>query len=578
MNNKKIIVFLVLILTAVYGFGQAGVLRDYVGLISIRYHQDVVDYMGKFKESFEKKGYSNAAKSIDNYLKGLSGSGFIYVGPDGSSYILTNAHVVAQSDSLSITFEKLDGSKTIYEGLRVLYVDEEEDIAILGFESGKKPFTQALSFSTDPVDEGTDIFAAGFPGLGNTAIWQFSRGNVSNAAVRLPKSSDSDETIGPYIQHTAQIDPGNSGGPLLVASSDVLSGYAVVGINSLSARRRQAANYAIPVNKIQAFLDAALSQEPVNERGLIAKKVDDFLGGLKANKAVYDHIAKFLSNSGTASNAEYAISELLDKAPRTVLEDVDSTFINDPVSGMAAAVAWNIENSMRSKSGSLKIALDSITSNDMGGFYVDFNVNDAIVRSEWIKEYGVYRMDKYGESITGDKSLLADKEKKKEQDKALKTDFSATIGAGYAYVLDYGSALHASLQFMSPFYSGFDLYYGFGEKEYFQFGMNIGYAHAIRLGTFALIPYGDLGLAYVSSKASKATLPSKGLWYDDDLDTGFGFGVAFNLRAGMMFTSAKVPGLFGRLFYQHNLPFIKDKNNAIKGHGIIGIGIGYGFH
>jgi len=219
-------------------FGQAGALRDYVGLLSIHYHPDVIAYMGKFKASFEKKGYTNAAKAIDNYLKGLSGTGFVYVAADGTCYVLTNEHVVTQSESLSVTFEKQDGSKTVYDRLKVLYVDEEKDLAILVFDAGIKPFARGLSFAAKTVDEGADIFAAGFPGLGNTAIWQFSRGNVSNASVRLPKSSDSDEIIGPYIQHTAQIDPGNSGGPLLVAAQGVQTGYAVVGINTLSANSR----------------------------------------------------------------------------------------------------------------------------------------------------------------------------------------------------------------------------------------------------------------------------------------------------------------------------------------------------
>ena len=566
MFHRRILIVLIFLLSAAFCFGQAGALRDYVGLISIRYHPDVISYMGKFRDSFEKKGYSNAAKSIDDYLKGLSGSGFVYVAPDGTCYVLTNEHVIAQSESLSITFEKLDGSKTIYEGLKVFYIDEEHDLALLVFDSEVKPFTQSLSFNTKQVDEGIDVFAAGFPGLANTAIWQFSRGTVSNAAVRLPKSSDSDETFGPFIQHTAQIDPGNSGGPLLAATEGVPTGYAVIGINTLSAFRRQAANYAIPVNQIQTFIDQALSREPVNERELITKKVDDFLKGLKANRAVYDHIAKFLSNGCTASNAEYAVSELLDRAPRTVLQDIDNTFSNDPVSGMGSAVGWYIEQSMRSKSGAIRISLNSISPDDRGGFNVEFNVDDQIVNSVWIKEYGVYRMNTYGDSVTGDKSLLDEKKKKKEQDEALRTDYQLAISAGYAHVLDYGPALHVGLRFMSPMTYGFDLFYGFGDKEYFQFGMNIGYAHPIRMETVALMPFGELGIAYLSSKASKA---------GDSFD-GFGFAAGLTLKAGLMFTTSKAPGLFARAFYQHSLPFMKDRNESIKHHGIVGVSIGYG--
>jgi serine protease Do len=563
MKNRIFLALVLFFLSMAFCFGQAGALRDYVGLISIHYHPDVVAYMGKFKERFEKKGYTNAAKAIDNYLKGLSGTGFVYVAPDGTCYVLTNEHVIAQSETLSITFEKQDGSKTIYDRLKVLYADEEKDLAILVFDAGVKPFTRGLGFNAKTVDEGADVYAAGFPGLGNTVIWQFSRGNVSNASVRLPKSFDGDETIGPYIQHTAQIDPGNSGGPLLVTAQGVLTGYAVVGINTLSARGRQAANYAIPADQVRAFIDAALSKKPVNEKELIAKRVDDFVKGLKVNKAVYGHISKFLSNSCTASNAEYAISELLDKASRAVLDDIDRTFTYDPAAGMNAAVAWKIENSMRSKSGAIKINLDSINPNDKGGFDVIFNVNDKNVKSEWIKEYGVYRMNSYGELADGGgKNLLEEKEKKKAQDKALKTDFDFLLCGGYAYNMEYGSALNASVKYTSTTTYGLEVFYGLGESEYLKFGFNVGFIIPIRLGTFGLMPFLDVGPSYISTKESKKS-------YGIDL-----FPFCFSAKGGMMFTFAKAPGVFGRLFYEYNF---SPMDFTFKNHGILGLSVGYGF-
>jgi len=574
MRRRLSVVLVLFFLAGTLCFGQAGALRDYVGLISINYHPDVVAYMGKFKDTFEKKGYPDAAKAIDNYLKGLSGSGFVYVAPDGTSYVLTNEHVIAQSDSLSITFEKLDGSKTTYDRLKVLSVDEDKDLAILVFDAGIKPFSQGLSFSAKPAEEGSDVFAAGFPGLGNAAIWQFSKGTVSNAAARIPKTYNSDETIGPYIQHTAQIDPGNSGGPLLVAAQGVPAGYAIVGINTLSAIQRQAANYAIPADRVQAFIDTALGGAPVNDQELIAKKVDDFTKGLMANKAVYNHIAGFLSNNCTASNAEYAISEVLDKAPQTVQKDIFTAFSHDPVDGMNAAVAWNIENSMRSKSGAIKISLDSINSGGNGGFNVIFNVNDALIKSQWVKEYGVYRMDTYGEAITGNKTLLEDKQKKKAQDKNLRTDFGFGIYAGYAYVFDYGSAFNASLIFAGSHPFIYDINFIMGQKGYFQLGIDLGFYGPIRMNGSALMPFGMLGVHYISTDATKAGADRYRNSFDSDPDSSFGFAVGLSLKGGLMFTTSAVPGLFGQAFFDYNFTFF---NSNIKNVPMVGIGIGYGF-
>ena len=574
MFKRCILAFALFLLFVSAGFAQAGLLRNYVGIINIKYHPDVTAYMGKIKEVFEKRGFSNAARAIDEYLKGLSGSGFVYVAEDGSCYVLTNEHVASQSESLSITFEKQDGSKTIYERLKVLFVDEEKDLALLVFDNGIKPFTEGLSFYTKPIDEGLDVFAAGFPGLGNMAVWQFSRGIISNVAARIPKESGNDETIGPYIQHTAQIDPGNSGSPLLVADEGVPTGYAVIGINTLSAFARQAANYAIPIEDVNSFIKTALEGNDVSDTDLIARKVDEFVNGLSVNKAVYGHIAKFLSNNCAAANAEFAISELFEKAPRTVLEDISHIFANDPVSGMTAAVAWQIENSMRSNTGSLKISLDSINPNYKGGFDVNFFVNDVLVKSEWIKEYGIFRMDTFGDSVTGDKSLVTNKEKRREQDKALRTDSNVSISAGYAYIFSQGSAMHIALRLFKPFTYGMDFYYAF-ETKYLHFGANFGYGYAIRMNKFALTPFGEIGFAVMTSSESKKD-KEEDIWgYSDNI--GFKFAVAGSIKGGFIFTTAAVPGLFGRVFYEHDFTFFKDKNGAIKNHGIVGAAIGYAF-
>jgi hypothetical protein len=120
-----------------------------------------------------------------------------------------------------------------------------------------------LAFAGAPAEEGTDVFAAGFPGLGFEQIWQFSKGIVSNARMRLPRDPVEDAEVnetrfGPFIQHTAPIDSGNSGGPLLVAQAGVPIGYAVAGINARTATRRAATFFAIPADRVLAYINAAI--------------------------------------------------------------------------------------------------------------------------------------------------------------------------------------------------------------------------------------------------------------------------------------------------------------------------------
>ncbi|MDR1250508.1 MAG: serine protease, partial [Treponema sp.] len=294
---------------ATFCFGQTEGLRDYVGLINQSFHPDIVSYLGKFRTEFEQRGNKDAARGIDNYLKGGSGTGFIYVAPDGANYIITNHHVITQAYDISVTFEKQDGLKVKYEGLRIVAADEDLDIALLAFPRGGRPFAGGLAFLDRPVNEGEDVYSAGFPALGTASLWQLGRGMVSNAHVEFPEDDRDEKSriMGPYIQHTAQVDPGNSGGPLLVPVPGLPAGYAVAGINTLSARFRQAANFSIPTDRIKAFLDSALISKPEDERRRLDARLNAFIDGLAAPRAVYDHIARYLSNACTAENAEYAL-------------------------------------------------------------------------------------------------------------------------------------------------------------------------------------------------------------------------------------------------------------------------------
>jgi hypothetical protein len=61
-----------------------------------------------------------------------------------------------------------------------------------------------------------------------------------------------------------------------------------------------------------------------------------------------------------------------------------------------------------------------------------------------------------------------------------------------------------------------------------------------------------------------------GAYFGDN--ESFGFGIGFPLKAGLMFTFAKIPGLFLNTYYSYNIALI---NKNINNHHIIGAGIGY---
>jgi serine protease Do len=588
MSRRSIILGFILLFIADFAFGQTSALRDYVGMISQGFHPDIISFLQKLKSELDKKGYTAAARSLETFMKGDSGTGFVYVGSDGKNYILTNYHVISQAHTLSITFETMDGEKTKFSDLQIIAADEDIDIALLAFAGGHNPFKQGLSLINRPIEEGEDVYSAGFPGAGSVLIWQLGRGIISNASVRLPPEDENDKAVGPYIQHTAQVDAGKSGGPLLIQTQGVPTGYAVAGINTLSLRRRQAANYSIPATRVRSFLDASLKPPEADQRSILEERVNAFIKGLSSPRVVYPHIAQFLSNTGAGENAEYAINELFEKASRLVRDNI---FDRDIVSAFAYSVAWTIENSLRSKSGSISIKLNSINPGEDGSYRVSFDVNDASVDSLWVNEYGIWRIRSFGTTASGDKTLSEKKEKEKAKVKTdtarLKHEPNFMLSAGLTTLfVSAGSAAAPTTDLKVAF--GADITYkinknlgiglrGYFGKDFTQVEIGGGGYLPIKISSVALTPFINAGAGMMFTLNPNYTSSS---WGESKKNMQFGVSA----RAGLIFTTSWVPGLFLHASYQFNLytnfKFGSSdsgyKKGLIKPH-LIYIGAGYSF-
>jgi serine protease Do len=159
-------------------------------------------------------------------FKGL-GSGFI-ISSDG--LILTNAHVVREAKDVTV---KLSDRREFTA--KVLGSDTTTDIAVLRINATGLPVVRL----GDPrqLEVGDPVLAIGAPyGLEQTA----TQGIVSAKGRSLPGDS-----VVPFIQTDAAVNPGNSGGPLFDGSG------AVVGINAQIYSQSggfQGLSFAIPIN------------------------------------------------------------------------------------------------------------------------------------------------------------------------------------------------------------------------------------------------------------------------------------------------------------------------------------------
>jgi S1-C subfamily serine protease len=164
------------------------------------------------------------------------GSGFII---DTKGYILTNNHVVAKAQKITVTMANGERISATLVGR-----DPSSDLAVIKIPSRHVNVVAFLGDS-DKIRVGQKAIAIGNPfGLSHT----LTTGIVS-ALNRGIRTADGNQ-IEDLIQTDAAINPGNSGGPLLNSSGEV------IGINtaiySLSGGY-QGIGFAIPINTARSI-------------------------------------------------------------------------------------------------------------------------------------------------------------------------------------------------------------------------------------------------------------------------------------------------------------------------------------
>ncbi|MFH0951997.1 MAG: trypsin-like peptidase domain-containing protein [Patescibacteria group bacterium] len=173
-----------------------------------------------------------------------SGSGFI-ISADG--LILTNKHVVSQE---KVDYSVLLPNGTSYDA-EIIALDPTNDLAFLDIEANDLP-TVTLGDS-DSLVTGQTVIAIG------NALGQYentvTRGIISGLSrtIEAGGSGGLSETLEDTIQTDAAINLGNSGGPLLNITGQV------VGVNTAISTQGQLIGFAIPIN--QAKTDIASIQK-----------------------------------------------------------------------------------------------------------------------------------------------------------------------------------------------------------------------------------------------------------------------------------------------------------------------------
>jgi serine protease Do len=168
------------------------------------------------------------------------GSGVIV---DARGYILTNYHVVAGADKLTIRL--FDGKEL---NGRVQGTDPKTDLAVVYVEAQDLPV--AILGDSEKLQVGEWAIAIGSPfGLEETVTV-----GVISAKGRTGLGTGTYED---FIQTDASINPGNSGGPLVNIDGEV------IGINAMIIQPGQGIGFAIPINLAKSIMMELIKQGKV---------------------------------------------------------------------------------------------------------------------------------------------------------------------------------------------------------------------------------------------------------------------------------------------------------------------------
>ena len=180
------------------------------------------------------------------------GSGFV-INEDG--YILTNNHVVAESDEIVVNF-----SDTHKYPAKIVGVDSKTDVAVIKIET-KGKLSYAPLGDSDVLQVGDWVMAVGNP----FALSHTVTAGIVSAKGRVIGAGPYDD----FIQTDASINPGNSGGPLFNTRGEV------VGINTAIFAGGQGLGFAIPINMAKRLIPQLVEKGKITNRGWLGVQIQE---------------------------------------------------------------------------------------------------------------------------------------------------------------------------------------------------------------------------------------------------------------------------------------------------------------
>lgn len=195
-----------------------------------------------------------------------SGSGIIVGQNDTELLIVSNYHVIAEADELTVQFVEGSEAKASVKG-----TDPDMDLAVIAV-----PISDVSSSTLDGIAVATlgnsDTLTVGEPAIAIGNSLGYGQSVTTGVISALNRNIQlSDGTDGTFIQTDAAINPGNSGGALLNMKGEVIG----INSNKIGGSAIEGMGYAIPISSASPIIAELMLKETKNK---VAEEERGYLG------------------------------------------------------------------------------------------------------------------------------------------------------------------------------------------------------------------------------------------------------------------------------------------------------------
>lgn len=290
--------------------------NDTVVLVKVYTTENYEDYYSYYDYYF---GYGEKPEEKDEddepVFSGY-GSGVVFT-EDG--YILTNDHVVADAEKITVVVNDYDDPNLTHEyEAKVIGSDPSTDIAVIKIDR-KEDFVFAKIGDSDTLKVGQDVCAIGNPGVTGDVMFEhtMTKGIISG----LNRVSLSEGYSLSLIQTDTAINSGNSGGGLF----DMYGNVVGVVNSKIVTDTYEGIGFALTINEAKPIMEDLLSYGYVKSRpvlGITTVELNEYraeLYGVKLSKGL---LVVEINQSAAVAKSNLRISDVITKINGTNVETV----------------------------------------------------------------------------------------------------------------------------------------------------------------------------------------------------------------------------------------------------------------